>query len=400
MLKILRILGTTAFLALMPFAANAAGINTNPDVFALPFDSAPDQAMQMARERVAAGDLDGAVRALATYVHAHPKEAAPARLLGDLYYRQGNFPAAELTYSHILIFYPYDRETFNRLGSVYATENRVDDAIAAFNKSLPGTDSIGDLVRLHQRKGDLLAYKASVEREASLAPSDTETQAELGEVYYYLNNFDYALRYLLRSIDDNPRNTGALNYAGLSYLEEFQYDKAVAVFSRCLQLNPSAYDCLANIGAGDLETGKFAEAEAVLDRAVRMRPELPNAYVNQGYIKESQGDWKGAIALYLRALAVSPYARDAYQNLASIYEKHGLYELAESALIKGLTVAPNDGALHYLLGRTYEDQSKRDLAVKQYEAANASGDPLPAQLSRMRISALGGTLNSPGMPHN
>ncbi|MBV8363983.1 MAG: hypothetical protein JO193_05405, partial [Candidatus Eremiobacteraeota bacterium] len=52
------------------------------------------------------------------------------------------------------------------------------------------------------------------------------------------------------------------------------------------------------------------------------------------------------------------------------------------------TVSPQDGALHYWLGRTYQDQRKVELAVKQFQAAASTNDTQVANLARLRISQL------------
>ncbi|MDE2466904.1 MAG: hypothetical protein KGO02_24790, partial [Alphaproteobacteria bacterium] len=62
-------------------------------------------------------------------------------------------------------------------------ENRVEEAIVQFEASLPGTDSVPDLVALHVRKGDLNAYVDGVKRFAARDSESAEIQAELGQVY-------------------------------------------------------------------------------------------------------------------------------------------------------------------------------------------------------------------------
>ncbi len=224
--KKLRSLIVAFALAFIPAVAVAAGVTSNPDEYTLPFDSNPQAVMRSARERVASGDLAGAIKQLATYVSAHPREAEPARLLGDLYYREGNFSSADLVYHKILEFFPYDRETHNRLGAVYATTNRVDDAISEYNKSLPGTDAVPDLVSLHARKGDLPAYIADVQREASLGPSDPDAQHSLGSLYLSLHDYGNALKYFLRELDIVPNSLPGLNQAAVTYMDLGDYEKA------------------------------------------------------------------------------------------------------------------------------------------------------------------------------
>ncbi|GAC1653655.1 MAG: hypothetical protein NVS9B12_03790 [Vulcanimicrobiaceae bacterium] len=381
-----------AVLAVLPAAAFSQTINNRPpDILGGGFESDPQTAMKSARERVAAGDFSGAIKSLATYVAAHPADIGPARLLGDLYYRQGNLAMAERVYRQILQGSPADRETHNRLGAVYATQNRVDDAILEYTRSLPGTDSIANLVELHQRKGDLSKYRTTLERDASNNPSDAELQGELGAVYLAQNNDGLALQYFLKELDLNPGSLLGVNHAAMAYMNLGLYDKAFELLNKCLAKSPYDYACTLNLAAADLETQHYDAGKALLDRALMLEPEHPEININYGYLADARGNWKEAVTYYVKALAISPYARDAYLNLGIDYQEHKYYELAESALIKGLTLVPDDGELHYLLGRTYQAQKKHDLAMRQYQAAFASADPRVTTLARVKISELGGT---------
>ncbi|MBC5816041.1 MAG: tetratricopeptide repeat protein [Candidatus Eremiobacteraeota bacterium] len=376
---------------LAPCAAHAQTAVLNPVDLPTGFESNSAQAMEQARARVAAGDFTGAVRELSIYVAAHPKERAPARLLGDLYYRQGDLATAERVYRAIILNVADDRETHNRLGAVYATQNRIDDAIAEYTKSLPGTDSIADLVALHQRKGDLAAYRKSVERDAESMPSISSLQGDLGAVYLAEHEYSRALLYFLKELDLSPNSILGLNHAAIAYMDLGAYDKAFDLLNRCRAKYQYEYSCTLNLAAADLETRQFEKGKALLDRAEQLEPEHPEINVNYGYLADAQGNWKQAVSYYVKALQISPYTRDAYLDLGVDYEQHHLYDLAESALLKGLSVVPTDGALHYLLGRTYQDQKKHDLAVEQFQAAFRSNDPAVATLAKVRISQLGGS---------
>src|SRR6202140_971350 len=107
----------------------------------LPSD--PAGAVDRARKRGAGGGLPGAVKELAIYVAGHPKEIEPARYLGDLYYRQSDLATAERTYLAILKIAPNDKETHNRLGGIYAAQDRVPEAIDQAQMGLPRRDALG-----------------------------------------------------------------------------------------------------------------------------------------------------------------------------------------------------------------------------------------------------------------
>jgi superkiller protein 3 len=369
-------------------AAAHADIVTTTDPGQVHFLSDPVGAMKAAREKVAAGDVTGAIRDLGRYVAAHPGEAGPARLLGDLYYRVGDFSRAQAAYEAILAYNPADKETHNRLGTVYATLDRVDEAIEQFNASLPGTDSVPDLVTLHQRRGDFKQYQGSMERLASSFPYDADLQAELGRVYSASGRPNDAIVYYRRALDDDAQSLDALNWYGLALMDLHDNTTAIVQFAKCTALDPSDYACVANTGAAYLSLGLLNVAEPFLVRARDIAPEQPEALVNLGYLADARRDWKGAVAWYLRALAASPYSRDAYIDLGYEYENHQLYPQAEAVLVKGITVDPTEGRLHVLLGLTYQAIGHPDLALSQFKLAETSGDPAIANIARQSFIAL------------
>jgi len=395
-MTMLRVFFAAAVLSILPVFAYAADdgtttlrVNPQRDV-TMPTD--PDGAMRRAREQVAGGDLSGAIKELARYVAAHPEEALPARLLGDLYYRAGELHKAEITYQSILRQYPRDKETHNRLGAVFATENRIDDAIDEFNRSLPGTDSVPDLVRLHEIKGDFARYEEQRERAASDYPTDPESQLELAKLYQATHRPILAIGAYRRALDNSPDDLIAFNGLGLAYMDLHDYADATLFFKRCIGRDPLNYPCIDNLGADYLETKQYDAAEKQLNTAHSIAPERSEAIVNFGYLADARGDWKKAINYYLQALAVYPYAVDAYIDLGVTYEQHKLFTLAQSVLLKGLAIAPNDGRLHVVLGQTYVDQGQTALARTQFKAAATSDDPEVRSIAQARIAATEGII--------
>jgi tetratricopeptide (TPR) repeat protein len=384
-----------ALLWATPAAAQSSSSSSSPkiitdpsEIFSPQFASDPEGAIKAARQRIAAGDLDGAVRGLELYVVAHPREIAPARFLGDLYYRQGKFAKAEDVYQQLLARNPKDKETHNRLGVVYATENRVDDAIAQFNAALPGTDSVKDLVAMHARKGDLAAYRSQMERLASQEPTDADIQAEVGQIYGALHQPTQAMIYFMRAIDDDANSLTAINGLGLAYLDLHSYDAAERQFERCLSLDMTNYTCENNLGAAYLQSGRYGDAEPILKRAHSLEPERPEALVNFGYLADARNDWKRAVSYYVQATQVGPYLPEAYVNLGIDYEHNSLYPLAQAALLKGVAADPQDGRIRYLLAVAYAAQGNTSLALDQLKVAEQSLDPDVARIAQEESARL------------
>jgi Flp pilus assembly protein TadD len=382
-------------LTLIALTSGRAGaqtpVITDPSALQPVFVSDPQAAIRAARERIASGDLSGAVKGLEIYVVSHPKEVAPARFLGDLYFRQGRFGKAEAIYRDLLIANPGDRETHNRLGVVYATENHVDNAITQFNLALPGTDSVGDLVAMHLRKGDLAEYRQQMERLVANNPTDADLQAEMGQIYAALHKPADALAYFMRALDSDPQSLTALNGLGLAYFDLQNYDEAEKNFRACLKLDVSNYTCTNNLGAAYLQSGDEELARPLLARARSMAPERPEALVNFGFLADRNGDWKGAVAFYVQATIVGPYLPEAYVDLGIDYEHNSLYPLAEAALLKGIAAAPQDGRIRYLLAVAYVAQGKNSLALDQLKVAEQSLDPDVARIATEESAKIAST---------
>jgi Flp pilus assembly protein TadD len=373
----------TAAPALAQSTGNSPRLVTNPDqIFAPDFASDPQGAIRHAREKIAAGDLDAAVNELEVYVISHQNEVEPARFLGDLYYRQGKFDKAETIYQRLLRINPRDKETHNRLGVVYATENRVDDAILQFNAALPGTDSVKDLVSMHARKGDLPAYQSEMEGLARRDPTDAAIQAEVGQIYTVLHRPADAMVYYMRALDSDPASLTAINGLGLSYLDMHSYREAEVQFRKCMGIDPTNYTCQNNLGATLLQMGEFDKAVQVLTRAHSLEPERPEAIVNFGYLADARNDWKKAVNYYVQATVVGPYLPEAYVDLGIDYEHNGLYPLAQAALLKGVAADPQDGRIRYLLAVAYAAQGKTPLALDQLKIAEQSLDPDVARIAQ------------------
>jgi len=388
-----RYLWTIALLAL-PFvgvlAAPACVLGDASVILSPEAHQTADQqaAITYARELIASGDMDRAVQYLAQFVATHPNGTEAARFLGDLYYRQGRFDKAEAIYKTLLARNPHDKQTHNRLGVVYATQNQVDPAIVEFTNALPGTDSIRDLVLLHVRKGDLQAYEDQMVAVARNEPNNADIQEELGEIFETIHRPNEAVRYFRRALDSDAHSIAALNGLGMSYLDLHDPGTATQYLADCLNVDPYNYACLDNIGVAKIQSGDSGAALAYFNKAHRYESERPEAIVNFGYLADMRGDWKRAVAYYVQAISVNPYVSESYVNLGIDYEHNGLYSLAQSALLKGVAAAPYDGRVRYLLARAYAAQGEKALALTQLKAAQASLDPDVAEIAKEETQRL------------
>ena len=341
-----------------------------------------------ARQLIAAGDLDRAVGELADFVNSHPDGVDAARFLGDLYYRQGHFDRAESVYRALLAHDTRDKETHNRLGVVYATENRVDEAIAEFQSALPGTDSIRDLVLMHVRKGDLPRYEAEMLRAAKDQPSDPDMQEEMGEIYQALHQSPEAILYFQRALDDDPHSIAALNGLGMSYLDMHASSMAMRYLRDCLNLDPFNYACLDNLGVARIQATQYGDAFEAFVKAHRLEPERPEALVNFGYLADLRGDWKRAVSFYVQAIAIDPYVPESYVNFGHRLRAQRSLPIGAGGVAQRRCRSTLGWSSPVFAGSCLCRPGQKTLALVQLKAAQASLDPDVAAIAKEESARL------------
>jgi tetratricopeptide (TPR) repeat protein len=357
--------------ALLPLIA-APNAARGEDLY---YGEAPSQMMDRLRAEALNGKLDAAIAELSDFVRGHPGVVAAARLLGDFYYRKPDMAAAEHVYKNIVQRFPQDRETWNRLGGIYAAEDRVDEAITAFDRSIPEPSAYPNLVYLHRRRGDLQKFEHEVELRAQQQPSNTRVLLEYGNVLRATKQYEAAISVFEQAVLLSDLNRcPALNDLANTYADVGRPKDAIALLQRCLALDPRAYFALVNIGEANIQIGHYDAARPFLERALKENPYRPEAYVDLGFLEDAAGRWKPAVTYYQKAIDIDPLWRDAYVDLGYDYNDQKLYALAEAAYLKGLAVAPYDGRLAYMLGVTYGLQGKTQLARQEYQRAIVNSD--------------------------
>lgn len=330
--------------------------------------------LDSARAKVAAGDTKGAIDGLAPYVAAHPEDAAAGRLLGDLYFRVPDYAKAEKIWRKVLALAPDDREAHSRLGSLYAVQDRINESIDEFQKSLPSRSGYAGLVMIHKKAGDLPQYMAHLQFEVDQHRFDAGAWSELGQARRALRQYDAALEAFTHVVGIRPASCAARLDLANVLVDLKRVDPAISNLKTCLQNDAFYYPAVVNLGEAYLEKSDVADARPYLDRALSIRADGTEALVDIGYVYDMQGDWKTAISYYSRAIRTDPMRPEAYIDLGYDYNEHRLFPLAEAAFLKGISVAADDGRLHYLLAVTYNVQGKIALARDQYRYAMNSED--------------------------
>jgi tetratricopeptide (TPR) repeat protein len=387
-MRLLRLAAAAVVTGLLAIQAGPALATETTVVMPGAMNQTDPAVLDAARAKVAAGDTKGAIAGLAPYVADHPQDAAAGRLLGDLYFRVPDFAKAEKVWKAILAIAPDDRETHSRLGSLYAAQDKVNEAMAEFKLSLPSRTGYAGLVMIHKRAGDLAQYMAQLQTDTEQHPFDVGKWAELGNAQRALHKYQSAYEAFNHVVVIRPSSCSARVDVANALVDLGRIDPAIVHLKACLAVDNNYYPAVVNLGEAYLEKNDSATARPHLERALAIRPEAPEALVDIGYIHDSQGDWKTAVTFYNRAIRSDPMKPEAYIDLGYDYNEHRLFPLAEAAYIKGLSVSQDDGRLHYMLAVTYNLQGKIALARDQYRHAIASEEPIVVRAAQAELALL------------
>jgi tetratricopeptide (TPR) repeat protein len=346
-------------------------------------------ALEGARASAVDGDLAPAIVRLEPYVTAHPNDAVAARMLGDLYFRNADPVRAEAVWRAQLRRNPDDRETHERLGSLYAAHNQVADAIGEFQQSLPLRAGLLQLIALLRRTNGLDAFVARARAGERRYPDDPWQVTLYATLLEVTHHADEALPLYTRVVELAPlANCEALASRANDLLDLHREADAIVDLRACLRSNRDDYAGLTILGSIYLHPGTYDQARPLLEHALEVLPDGVEALIDLGYLDDETGDREAAMRYYRRALAADPLRPEGYIDLGFDYALARRYAQAEAMYSAGLVAAPDSGRLHFLLGAAYRSEGKFALAQAQFEAALAADETEVVNAARDALATL------------
>lgn len=199
-------------------------------------------------------------------------------------YHEGRRDQAIQQLERLIAAQPKMTIAYIHLGTFYAAENRIPEAIEVLTRAERAGAGIED----SRRKLALLLMRAGKPEAAwaTLAPdresTDAQTQSALGRIA-----------------------------AGLG-----RTDEAGRRFSRALELSPGFPETLADQGILALAEGRAAEAGALLKQALDQDETLADGWNALGVLKARGGELEAALDAWNRAVDQDPFLADAWFNIA------------------------------------------------------------------------------------
>ena len=150
----------------------------------------------MARAYLLDGNTDAAIKTYKEAIRIYPARDTFRVSLGDIYYKQGLFPEAEVEYTAAIRLNPSSPDSRYALGQVYLNSEKYSEAEAEFKKvvSLSPGSTIGyyGLGQTYRKTGDYKNAIAQLEKAVTLDRSFDNGLLELGYTYVDMGDMDNA----------------------------------------------------------------------------------------------------------------------------------------------------------------------------------------------------------------
>lgn len=182
-------------------------------------------------------------------------------------------------------------------------------------------------------------------------PASWMAYNNLGQLYLHENRVEEAVPLFEKSIFHNPRDPGAPNNLGVALGKLGRDDEAKARFQQAMKADPLDPQAYHNLGVAMAKEGRREEAIGFYRKALEINPELAATHVNLGMTLAQMGRNKEAIEEFGKAVAIDPETGLFHQSYADALMAAGRVREAADRYRTAVSLDPLLAAAHYQLGR-------------------------------------------------
>jgi type IV pilus biogenesis/stability protein PilW len=224
--------------------------------------------------------------------------------------------------------------------------------------------------------------KQAKEKDAAMASS----RFQLGSRYLQDGELRRALGEFSEAVRLQPRNARYHNGLGQVYFFLSEYDLAEEHLRKAIKLNPAISDAHHNLALVFSERGDYPAAEeaymAALEDPAYLTPE--KVYLNWGKTLQRKGDLQGAEEKIRKALDLNPRYIRGYQELGRLLQEKGDDAGALQAYLKAYSGIPEQAELNLNIGELYLRQGRAGEARRYLQKVLDTAPPESSEALRAR----------------
>lgn len=367
------------------------------------------------------GDFDEAVIAAESILSRQADHVGALKILGLAKAGRGDLKGALESLRRVTQLDPQDTTAWNLLGQVASQVGQLDQAAAAFQRSLAiKADQPLVAVQFALTQRDLDRVISTAEAELARAPNNARIRYILGQAYRRKQRYEEAFSQFREAARLDPSLWPARHNLAEMYLLQGDVPKAKRQVEAVLDRFPGNRWALTLFGSLIEGEGKMEEARRMYREAAKQRhlpamlllarsytqtqeftkalnvasdaahryPKNPLAYEAMGLIYVGTKEYEKALVAFKRYTEFSSSKRVGLNRMAAIYTALGQYENATKAYGHSLELMPDQPGAQLGLSRVYLQQDQQDKALDLAQKVLKNHPNLPQALEwRGNISA-------------
>ncbi|MGD9581648.1 MAG: tetratricopeptide repeat protein, partial [Vampirovibrionia bacterium] len=267
---------------------------------------------------------------------------------------------------------PNEAKTHYNLGVVYQKLGYLDEAIAEFDKS----------EQINLNKNPQLKEKLTISPKSSKVTQNKPLNIEPTRTYKPQQQIQKPTTTSISTSSTQQqtefastnKNFNRLIATAYGLYLQGKYNDAKAKYIQALEIepnNPQANYELANLYQ---DTGDVSKAEELYTKIISLKPNFIDAYKKLAFIKATSGEIQDAIKYYEKIISIEPSNSKAYYMLGKMYNVNRDYQKAKVALDKAVEIDNTDTKAYKELATVCKTTGQTDLA-NTYEAKSLQLTP-------------------------
>jgi predicted CXXCH cytochrome family protein len=271
-----------------------------------------EYALQLADALRKSGKPDQAVPVYEQVLSRNSKSIPAFENLALCLMSLGQAGKAAQTLERALDIAPENATLWDLLGTAWAEQNRLPNAIAAFQKAVQLDDTIPEAYNgmggVLLRRGDFARSEPALRKAIELEPNYEEAHNNLANLLSSTARFEEARYHFEAALRIQPNNSGTRYDFAIALARNNRSEDAQRQLEMAIAGNPNAAEAHELLGTLLAGKGDLARAIGQYREAVRIRPEFDRANLHLGESLADSGETAAAVA-YLQKAAASPEAR-------------------------------------------------------------------------------------------
>jgi ParB family chromosome partitioning protein len=281
------------------------------------------------------------------------------------------------------------------LGILFWRKGALDTSLEHLNEALEIATKIGDpriqaacfnsIAIVQTDLGLVNEAINSYQKTIALAPDQTFTWNNLGNLYEKLNRCEEAIDAFMKAIEQTPSDALAWNGLGNVYLKLHKNTDAIAAYNKSIEFDAALAYPWNGLGNAYASQGEFEAAVPAYQKSVELNKDFSIPWVNLGDIYQEQGNNQEALKAYWNAVRIDSKNAQIWNSLGNAYMSAGLCEEAIKSYNKAIKLSRNYEAAYTNLAAAYSLVGNYADSVAYYQKSVEllSGQKQPSAYSQI-----------------